>query len=546
VEEPHMEKTYAIAGNIAVTIGVVGLSAMTFQYSETWSLLIIPCILWIILFPYWRIAIIVGVFLSFVKYATEWIYYGGTIPPQVLSHMLIDSLVNWSIFLLVAHMRMKYGLALRQFKESEERYRNLVRYAPEAIVIHAKGMIRYVNEAGVVLMGAKTYEELVGKSVMGFVHPECLEIMIQRMAEIQQKGAAAPIEYKVVRLDGNVMDLEVRSAVIQYKGEQAFQSIALDVTARKRLEQALAEQTELYRLITEHSYDLIKVVDAQGVIQFASPSHQLVLGSKPDELIGSSFLERAHPDDVPKLQEDLEKSIVRHEVSVAQYRRKHKNGTWVWLEGVVAPMEDRSGHVRQWVITARDITERKQYEARLAHFAYHDPLTQLPNRRHFQDYVENTLRTAKQEDRQLAVMYLDLDGFKVVNDTYGHDTGDQLLLAFTKRLASCVRNGDVVARLGGDEFMVCLPNITDPKEVEQVAHRIITTLQEPFHIEGCTIPATSSIGIALFPTDGKDADTLIKQADIALYAAKRQGKNTFAKAAAGGALPDYTKSSRGR
>ncbi|MBO8137839.1 MAG: EAL domain-containing protein [Desulfotomaculum sp.] len=174
-----------------------------------------------------------------------------------------------------------------------------------------------------------------------------------------------------------------------------------------------------------------------------------------------------------------------------------------------------------------DISERKQSEEKIKHFAYHDPLTNIPNRVLLKNRLDNEINRARRSNNLLCVMFLDLDKFKIINDTLGHEMGDRMLVSVARRLAGCLREGDTVARLGGDEFIILLPEIENVSKVKNVVHRIINRLKKPFAFDGQEFYITSSIGVAIYPTDGTDAETLIKNADKAMYYAKKRGRNSY-------------------
>lgn len=196
-------------------------------------------------------------------------------------------------------------------------------------------------------------------------------------------------------------------------------------------------------------------------------------------------------------------------------------------ESILSPVFNKDGVCTHVFSVTRDITERKKLESRLEYLAYHDMLTGLPNRRLLHIHLNNALAVAKANGDMLAVLFLDCDHFKQINDTSGHNTGDMFLQMLADRLSSCVREGDTVARLGGDEFVVVLTAIQSSKQVEKVANRILTVLQKPWDIDGAEFQCTASIGIALYPTTALDADQLLMQADKALYLAKDSGRNQF-------------------
>ncbi len=173
----------------------------------------------------------------------------------------------------------------------------------------------------------------------------------------------------------------------------------------------------------------------------------------------------------------------------------------------------------------RELTQRKQVEEKLTRHAYYDNLTDLPNRRLFRSHLKQALELARRNERRLAVLFVDLDHFKTINDSWGHAVGDRLLQSAAKWLKSCLRASDVVARLGGDEFIILLPEIGQPEDAITVAQKLLSALRKPFRIEGREIFTSASIGISLFPKDGDEAEILMKNADQAMYCVKQEGRN---------------------
>jgi diguanylate cyclase (GGDEF)-like protein/PAS domain S-box-containing protein len=194
-------------------------------------------------------------------------------------------------------------------------------------------------------------------------------------------------------------------------------------------------------------------------------------------------------------------------------------------ESILSPVFNKEGVCTHVFSVTRDITERKKLESRLEYLAYHDVLTGLPNRRLLSIHLQNALDAAKANNEMVAVLFLDCDHFKQINDTWGHNTGDQLLQMLAERLTSCVREGDTVARLGGDEFIVLLTKIQSQQQVEKVSKRILQALQQPWESEESTFLCTTSIGIALYPHSATEVDQLLTNADKALYTAKAAGRN---------------------
>jgi len=197
------------------------------------------------------------------------------------------------------------------------------------------------------------------------------------------------------------------------------------------------------------------------------------------------------------------------------------------VQQTITPLRNIQGKVVHFVAVHEDITDKKQSEAHIHYMAYYDTLTNLPNRSLFYDRLQHELVHAHRNGQMLGVMFLDLDRFKVINDTMGHTSGDQALKAVAERLKGCVRESDTVSRWGGDEFIFIITNITQPQDVAFIAHKIFNEMSSPFQLEERKVYITPTIGIAVYPLDASDAENLIKKADTAMYHGKERGRNTF-------------------
>jgi diguanylate cyclase (GGDEF)-like protein/PAS domain S-box-containing protein len=286
---------------------------------------------------------------------------------------------------------------------------------------------------------------------------------------------------------------------------------------------ALRESEERFRALTEQSTDIIVIADPSGRIKYASPSVQTVLAVHGDGLVGTNMIDRVHPDDLAKTMSTGLRAIAHSQNSIVEFRLRHADGRWLYFESVVRNL---IGHknIGGIVYNARDVTERKHAQEELLFNATHDALTGLPNRALFLGRLESVVDRMKRHSQQAAaVLFIDIDDFKVVNDCYGHATGDALIKEVSNRLRACLRSEGTIARMGGDEFTVLVEDVTDPSDAIRVAQRIQSSFTQPFLLDGLEVFKSASIGIALTSPE-TSAETVLQNADIAMYRAKDQGK----------------------
>lgn len=300
----------------------------------------------------------------------------------------------------------------------------------------------------------------------------------------------------------------------------------------------LEHSERLYRFLVEQSSDIIYTLDQDGQFLFINNRVQTLLGHSRDELIGKHYSLLVHPDDLEHARFAFNERRMGDRASTnveirlqnkAQGTRRFENRSIVTILSAQGLYGARNGPHDPYFLgtfgVARDISARKKAEETIAFQAFHDLLTGLPNRVLFQDRLSVALTHAKRKGKRLAVMYLDIDHFKQVNDTHGHHGGDELLKSFAKRARACLRSGDTLARQGGDEFTVLLPDVNSVPDTLAIAAKMMTELARPFRIAGHELRATASIGVASYPEDGETPEMLIHCADTAMYQVKEQGKN---------------------
>lgn len=306
-------------------------------------------------------------------------------------------------------------------------------------------------------------------------------------------------------------------------GISRIRSVAAE---RELAEAALREREGHFRSLVQHAYDVTVVLDGQGRVTYVSPSAEHVFGYPPGEFVGGVGRSFMHPDDVERVGHVFGEVVADSSaVRTLEVRGQHRDGRARWLEVTLTNLLD-DPNVRGIVANLHDVTDRRTRDEQLRHRAYHDLLTGLPNRAALLERLQQAVARAGRAGHSLAVLFVDLDGFKVANDTFGHRAGDELLVDVAKRLATCTRPEDTLARFGGDEFAVLLDDV-ETTAAARVAERVLGALKEPFAVSGRELPITASIGIALGAAGAEPADELLRRADVALYHAKELGRSKW-------------------
>ncbi|MDQ2695498.1 MAG: diguanylate cyclase [Pseudomonadota bacterium] len=331
-----------------------------------------------------------------------------------------------------------------------------------------------------------------------------------------------------------VLDRETLGATL---GFAALLSLLIMAFARLRAvrqrERRLAEETlrqseARYRLLAENASDMISSHSPDGRWLYVSPACQALLGYRSGEMAAQPLSHYVHPDDARDLIR-FHTTLLNLDVTVAvTMRMRHKLGHYLWLEMASRTLRDpHSGEAREFISVTRDVSAHKSTEERLLQLASHDALTGLPNRLLFQDRLNHALIQARRRQKKVAVLFIDLDNLKTVNDTLGHAVGDRLLQAVALRISGCLRQDDTVARLGGDEFAVILEGILTDDDVVRVTESLLDAIRQPLLLEEGQAATSASIGIILYPDSLQEPERLLLHADSAMYQAKRRGRNTY-------------------
>ncbi len=409
--------------------------------------------------------------------------------------------------------------AERALEESEQRYRALVEVSPDAIFISRDGVIEFINRAGLALLGAAAPEQVIGRRLLEFIHPRDHEVVVKRIAAVKAGFDVPPLEETYLRLDGTPVPVEAVASALVDEGGFAIQSIARDVSERQAAQAELRRKEALLHAAISNAPLILFALDQEGRFTFSDGKGLEALGFRPGQAVGRTLWE-LHGDLPAVIQQTrrvLQGEQVVYEVQVAGRQ----------FEVHSSPTRNDAGEVTGAIGLAVDITERKRAEARIEQLATRDPLTGLPNRLLLQDRVAHCLAQARRRQRRVALLFIDLDRFKTINDSLGHHVGDALLKEVANRLSSSLRATDTLSRLGGDEFLVVIQDLRHSQDAARVAEKLLGVLNGPFVIEGHTLNTSCSIGISVFPDDGEDLSTLMKNADTAMYHAKEQGRNNY-------------------
>jgi len=415
-------------------------------------------------------------------------------------------------------------------RESEERLRAVIdSMVIGVITIDGRGVVQSFSPGAERMFGYAP-DDVVGNNIRMLIPEPRHSEHDSYIANYINTGEAKIIgKGRVVegrRKDGSTFPMELEVGDMVVGGRRLFSGIARDVTVRKRAEDALRESEARFRAVVDHSPAKIHIKDAQGRYTLINREAEKLYGVTAEEGRGKASHEI--------FSQELAESFDAHDRAVLETGRTveveeawpREDGLHTYLT-VRFPIRDAAGEIVAVGAIGTDITESKKAEERIRHLATHDVLTGLPNRALGMDRLSQALAMARRNVAMAALVFVDLDGFKGINDTHGHEAGDRVLREVAGRLSACVRETDTVARFGGDEFLVVLTAMTDKAAVTAVVEKVLGSLSRSFAVNGRVTPLGASIGVALYPGDGETPEELFRRADSAMYAAKAEGKNNY-------------------
>ena len=414
-------------------------------------------------------------------------------------------------------------------EEGLVRFRAAMDTSADMIMLIDRATMRYIDvNATACEMQGYSREEMLRMGPQD-VSPVSKEVLERAYDESIASGQTSRLQSTHRRKDGTRIPVEIYRRAVRSGERWIIVAIVRDITERVAANEALRESEARFRSLTELSSDQYWEQDDQ--FRFTSikgtGSERLNLGAG-QQLVGKKRWERNYinmtAEDWAAHIATLEAHQPFHDLELC---RQDESGEKVWVGVSGQPVFDQSGAFKGYRGVGKDITVRKLAEERVQHLAHHDELTSLPNRTMFGEMLNLEIQQARRYKRNFAVLFIDLDRFKVINDTLGHEAGDTLLREIATRLTQSLRSSDVVARLGGDEFVVLVQEVNDAKYIATVARKILSAVIKPMLIQGQECGVTASIGICMFPADAEDQQSLMKNADIAMYRAKEEGQNTY-------------------
>ncbi len=387
-----------------------------------------------------------------------------------------------------------------------------------------------INKTATDMIG-RARESIIGKICHSFVCPaEAGKCPVKDLGQTIEN-----VEYKIICADGQQRNVFKTVSPLIIKGLPCYLESFIDITESMQSKEALRQSELKFRFLADNTHDILWTMDLNLHTTYVSPSVESALGFTPEERMKQDVTQQLTPESLALAQETLVQELEyeqsgqadRNRVIIIESEYYHKDGSTLWFENAITSIRDEKGTLTGLQGVSRNIMERKQMEKNLKEMATHDYLTGLPNRVLLADRFCMAAALAQRNKDRLAVMSLDLDKFKIINDTLGHTAGDQVLKIMSARLTDIIRASDTIARVGGDEFVLVMQETNEMKDATAIAQKILDSFRDPFVIEGHRVDLSTSIGIAIYPDDGLEMETLIKKSDAAMYYSKGHGRNQF-------------------
>lgn len=415
-------------------------------------------------------------------------------------------------------------------REGEQRFRNLLDQLPAGVFMtDVQGECRYVNNRWRVLTGL-TADQATGVTWTQALHPDDRDPVLHTWRQAVDQGLEFAADHRFQTPSGRVKWLNTRAAPLGDRAGRVagYLGVSADIAALKETEETLRASEARFRSYFELPLIGIALTGADKRWWEVNDRLCELLGYRRTQLLGMTWAELTHVDDLAMDVTQFERVINRRAEGYSLEKRFiRQDGALLYANVSTRCVRRANGAVDYFVMVIQDITERKQAEEHIERLAHHDALTGLPNRVLLSDRLQQTVARAARDHTLAGTMLVDLDRFKLINDGLGHAVGDRLLREVAERLQECIRQGDTISRQGGDEFAVLLPDLENDEGAVRIAQRMLESVAEPYRLDSHELSVTCSIGISLYPRDGRNADLLLKNADIALYRAKDMGRNTY-------------------
>jgi diguanylate cyclase (GGDEF)-like protein/PAS domain S-box-containing protein len=444
--------------------------------------------------------------------------------PSILVSLVFLLGLNILIGLFTLHL-LKEKERIRKIAERNIALQLTLEKSSIGTYIYQNDQVIYVNNRLCKIFGFPQ-EFIKGPDFLSTIFSKKQFIQLQKNMEKRLEGTIDFGSYltSFKNSNGEMRFIEVYPEIVNINGKPAIAGSVIDVTERDQLERKLEQSEQHYSSLFDHNPDAVYSMDPQGALMNINPALEKLLGYTQEEYEQMTFHPVIHPDYLQSTMEHFQKALdgnPQNYLSVGI----HRSGRLVDLNVINIPIliDDE---IKGVYGIAKDITLQKVAENKLEQIALTDFLTGLPNRYHFQLHLKKVLKDAKSNNYSVAIVFIDIDNFKGINDSLGHTKGDEFIIQLAEKMRTCLEKDDFISRQGGDEFLLLLENV-EKEDIEDRIDRLFKALHQPFNLSGHEIIITPSVGIAIYPDNGEDPDTLIKNADMAMYAVKEEGKNNY-------------------